>query len=178
MLRRYGRSDHSQAASQTLRDWERWSAELLESHLSYPSVAYFRSQHDNQSWLAALTMILDVCALKMVGIEGAEGDQARLTFAMARHAAVDLSQIFGTPPRTPEPERLPADDLARLRFELARVGVCLRQGPEADRKLAKLRSMYEPYVYALSQYLLLPLPGWLAQEDARDDWKVTAWEIE
>src|SRR5437764_5392409 len=51
-----------------LQEWEQWSAELLESHLSYPVLAYFRSQHDNQSWLAALTAVLDVCALCMVGV--------------------------------------------------------------------------------------------------------------
>jgi len=51
---------------QLLHEWEFWSAELLESHLSYPVLAYFRSQHDNQSWLAALTTILDTAALVMV----------------------------------------------------------------------------------------------------------------
>jgi len=34
--------------------WETWAAELLESHLSYQVLSYFRSQHENQSWLAAL----------------------------------------------------------------------------------------------------------------------------
>src|SRR5205823_221885 len=51
-----------------LIEWEKWSAELLESHMSYPVLAYFRSQHDNQSWLASLTAVLDACALCMVGI--------------------------------------------------------------------------------------------------------------
>jgi hypothetical protein len=35
-----------------LDDWERWSAELLESHVSFPVLSYFRSQHDNQSWVS------------------------------------------------------------------------------------------------------------------------------
>ena len=40
--------------------WEEWTAELLESHLSYQVLSYFRSQHENQSWLAALTAIMDL----------------------------------------------------------------------------------------------------------------------
>src|SRR5215467_13288784 len=78
---------------EVLRDWERWSAELLESQISYPVLAFFRSQHSNQSWLAALTTMLDVTSLVLTGIEGVHPGQARLTFAMARHAAVDLAQV-------------------------------------------------------------------------------------
>src|SRR6185437_1073637 len=52
-----------------LAEWERWSAQLLESHISYPVLGYFRSQHTNQSWLAALTSILDACSLLLAGCE-------------------------------------------------------------------------------------------------------------
>jgi hypothetical protein len=96
---------------------------------------------------------------------------------MARHTAVDLSQVFGTPPRRPEQDRLPAEELERLRDELEQVHVCLLRGEAADRKNAKLRSMYEPYVHALSEYLMLPLPSWLPEEGAQDDWRSTAWEV-
>src|SRR5207302_1571326 len=59
-----------EALTVLLREWERWSAEVLESHLSYPVLSYYRSQHDNQSWLAALTTILDASTLMIVGIPG------------------------------------------------------------------------------------------------------------
>ena len=78
---------------EVLRDWERWAGELLESHISYPVLSFFRSQHSNQSWLGALMTMLDVTSLVMTGIEGIHPGQARLTFAMARHAAVDLAQV-------------------------------------------------------------------------------------
>src|SRR5262249_56174831 len=99
LLRRHRYKNGQEALHDLLKDWERWSAELMESHLSYPVLAYFRSQHDNQSWVASLTAILDTCALVLVGVEGACQRQAELTFAIARHAVVDLSQVFGTPPR-------------------------------------------------------------------------------
>src|SRR5439155_950003 len=83
-----------------------FAADVPESHLSYPPLAYFRSQHFNESWVAALTTILDTSAIVIVGLEGWCVRQAELTFAMARHAVVDLAQVFSTPPGTAE-DRLP-----------------------------------------------------------------------
>src|SRR5215813_9091410 len=85
-----------------LGEWERWSAEVLESHLSYPVLSYYRSQHDNQSWLTALTTMLDTTSLIIANIDATHGYQARLTFAMSRHTAVDLALVFGTPPQPPK----------------------------------------------------------------------------
>ena len=108
-----------------LEDWEIWSADLMESHLSYPVLAYFRSQHDNQSWIASLTAILDVCSLAMVGLEGMCQYQARMTFAIARHALVDLSQVFSAPPAKEEKiNRLPPESLDELRKRLHRRRLC------------------------------------------------------
>jgi hypothetical protein len=95
---------------------------------------------------------------------------------MARHAVADLSQVFNTPPRVPKPDRLPAADLARLRKSLAAAGIVLRDGAAADEKLAELRRMYEPYVYALADYLFITLPHWILLADAADNWQTSAWE--
>jgi Ion channel len=176
LLRRHSEGERADDLAQFLRDWERWAAELLESHLSYPVLTYYRSQHDRESWLAALTMVLDVCALILVGVDGAPTQAARLTFAMARHAAVDLSQIFGTPPHMSGVDRLPPADLAQLRAVLAAAGMPLRDGPEADQRLAKIRAKYEPYVHALAEYLLVALPPWMAPLDNVDDWQTSIWE--
>src|SRR6266446_2404872 len=177
LLRRHAGVDLPGALVQVLLEGERWAAELLESHLSYPLLAFYRSQHAEQSWLAGLTMILDVAALVLVGMDGAPTRPARLAFAMARHAAADLSHILGARPRAVAPERLSAADLAHLRAVLAQAGVPLRQGPEADRMLAHLRQMYEPYVSALADRLLMPLPPWLPPPGATDVWKTTAWGL-
>ena len=65
LLRRHGRSGNVGGVVTLLEDWERWAADLMESHLSYPVLAYFRSQHEQQSWVGALTTILDTCAIVM-----------------------------------------------------------------------------------------------------------------
>ncbi len=175
LLRRHSYPHGQEALGSLLQDWERWSADLMETHLSYPVLAFYRSQHDNQSWLSALTAILDTCALVMMGLEGACERQAELTFAIARHALVDLSQIFGSAPAALPHERLSAAELARLRDVLAQHGLKLRDGPEADRRLVELRRMYEPYAYAMAHYLNLSLPPWVPAKKAKDNWQTTAW---
>ena len=158
-----------------LSEWERWAAELLESHLSYPVLTYYRSQHDNQSWVATLTMILDTTALLITSVESPDGYQARLTFAMARHAAVDLALVFRTPPLPPDPERLPAERLAQLRQLLREAGLEVRDGPAVDKKLAELRGMYEPFVNALARRFLFALPPVLPERATVDNWQTSAW---
>jgi hypothetical protein len=175
LLRRHSYARGQEALEALLKDWERWCAELMESHLSYPVLAYFRSQHDNQSWIASLTAILDTCVLVIVGIEGACEKQAELTFAIARHACVDLAQVFGVSPEPLLRDRLDAEGLRHIRDVLAESGMKLRDGLEADAKLSKLRNMYEPYIYALGIYLSQPLPPWIPLKQGKDNWQTTAW---
>src|ERR1700722_3049996 len=175
LLRRYSYPEGQKALRDLLKDWELWCAELMESHLSYPVLAYFRSQHDNQSWIASLTAILDACALVKSGIEGACERQADLTFAIARHAVVDLSQVFSTAPRAPATDRLSAAELRQLRDTLAAHGMKLHDGEVADQQLLKLRSMYEPFVYSLAMHLSQTLPPWTPQKKGKDNWQTTAW---
>jgi Ion channel len=176
LLRRYAAGHGLADLDPLLREWELWSAGLLESYISYPPLAYFRSQHDNQSWLAALTTIMDVCTVVIAGIDGLPPWQARLTFAMARHIVVDLAQIINAPPRAPEPDRLPPESVERLKEVLAGAGMVLLHPQAFDQKLVQLRRMYEPYVFALSGRLMVSLSTWLRVSDRPDNWRTSAWE--
>jgi hypothetical protein len=175
ILRRHSQDHAIGALSKLLHDWERWSAELLESHLSFPVLVYFRSQHDNQSWLAALTSILDTSAFVITNLEGESVRQAQLTFAMARHAIVDLALVLHTPPQEPLIDRLPREDFETLREFLNREALHLRAGNDSAQRLAELRRMYEPYVYSLSRRLRLALPHWIPEMSRTDNWQMSAW---
>ncbi len=177
MLLRHRYDQGLEALRELFYEWEHWSADLLESHLSYPVLAFFRSQHDNQSWLGALTAVLDACTLIIVGVEGACRRQAELTFAMARHAVVDISIVLNSPPKETDYDRLPASDLASLRVMLTKEGLGLRAGKEADQKLTDLRRMYEPYVQSLSRYLDIKIPPWISESGRIDNWQTSAWEL-
>ena len=158
-----------------LHDWEVWCGDILESHLSYPILAYYRSQHDQQSWVGALTVILDTCALILTGIEGTPVDPARFAFAMARHAVVDLAQVIGTSPTTGV-NRLSSAEFAHLQDVLAASGIHLKEGTATEQKLAELRETYEPFVSALATRIQVSLPPWIPPGDSLDDWQTSAWD--
>jgi hypothetical protein len=174
LLRRHSYEGAEQALSLLLVEWERWSAELLESHISYPLLCYFRSQHTNQSWIGALTSILDASALLIAGVRGHEARQAQLTFAMARHALVDLAQIFSRKPVTNAADRLPPEQYERLYDLLCESGVSVCRDGQSYQRLRDLRALYEGYAEALSNFLHMPLPPWIANEPHKDNWLTVA----
>ncbi len=180
LVRLAGRSENPTidqvVLDEVLRDWERWAAELLESGLSYPVLSFFRSQHSNQSWLGALMIMLDVTSLVVTGIEGIHPGQARLTFAMSRHAAVDLAQVVNARYDPSAPERMTEEEFQTLRETLAAVGLKLKSTDEARQKLAKLRSMYEPYIHSTAVNLMVTLPPWQHIAKQRDNWQAGPWD--
>ena len=176
LLGRLGCCPDPKVLDNIFRDWERWSADLLSSHISYPVLCFFRSQHSNQSWLAALTTMLDVTSLVLAGIDGIPKEQAKLTFAMARHSAVDLTQLVNARYDAHAPDRLPTEGLVALRSLLSSSGMSLRDDGQADEKLLKLRSLYEPYCEALGQRLLLAVPPWISTEKKKDNWQSGPWD--
>jgi len=161
---------------QQLADWEEWAAELLEGQLSYSMLAYFRSQHANQSWLAALTTIVDASALVIAGAEHDLKHQAELTFAMGRHALVDLATLFSTEPKDRQFERLTSVNFAQLMVVLKASPTALDPSLISEPALKHLRQMYEPYAYALGQHFLIALPPWFPGEKKRDNWQTTSWD--
>jgi len=176
LLRRHVRQQNLEALDQYLRAWESWAAELMESHLSYPVLCHFRSQHNNQSWVSALATILDACALLIAHTEGALRWQAELTFAICRHALVDMAQALAIPPRLVSQDRFEPSTLIEIRRLLGACGTPLCIEHAADEKLNQLRAMYEPYLIGFSEQLLMTLPAWGPAQSRPDNWRTSAWE--
>jgi len=164
------------AVNRYLSSWETWVAELMETHLAYPVLAYFRSQHVNQNWLAAICTVLDACAFTIASAPAGSVDSARFTFAIARHAVADLSYSFHVTPTPPVVERLPPEDLQTLIDQLAQIDVHIETDPATvGERLAHMRAIYEPYVHALATRLELGMPPWLAPDSPSDNWRTTEW---
>lgn len=174
LLRRHSYDGAESALSSLLSEWERWSAELLESHISYGLLCYFRSQHTNQSWIGALTCILDTSALLIAGVQGHEARQAQLTFAMARHALVDLAQVFSIRPVQDLPDRLPPERYEQLYKRLCQSGVSVCRDGESYERLRNLRALYEGYAAGLGNHLCMPLPPWMSEQPHKDNWLAVA----
>src|SRR6202171_3794822 len=155
--------------------WEQWTAELLESHLSYQVLSYFRSQHENQSWVAALTAILDFSSLWRAPKPHGKSWQARRVYAIGRHALGDLSQVLRAAPQFDAPDRLSKAELTAL-HEAGQAAVLDTDLPSFTERLQALRKGHEPYAAALSHELLMDLPPWMPLNERQDNWETTAWE--
>jgi hypothetical protein len=166
LLTRHNFSGGHEALTTLLSEWERWAAGMLETHISYPILCYYRSQHDNQSWLSALTAILDTCALLITTIEGPSTRQAQLTFAVARHVLVDLGHVFHLEPmeqkvRDNPAVRLPDDEFGQLCDLLGEAGFSLCSSLDTRSRLSTICKLYEPHAQAMGDYLHLDLPRWV-----------------
>jgi hypothetical protein len=175
LLLRLARAGNMPAIDAFFIEWERWAAEVLESQLSFPVLSFYRSQHDNESWLAAITAVLDACALFITQFKGVNTYQAQVTFAIARHAAVDLALVLHTPATPPEQDRFTAEQLQHLRDQLREAGVELHEGPAGAARFRDLRGMYEPFLAALARRLLLSLPPVAPAQESADNWQRSAW---
>jgi hypothetical protein len=176
LLERSGRRGGWSDLDEYLREWESWTAELMETHLSYPILGYFRSQHVNQNWLAALTTIVDACAYAIAYGPKEAVEAAELTFAIGRHALADLAYALashrGSDAETEAAQaRLTAEDLVDLCARLDGSGLHSQPTEAAAEKLTKLRKAYEPNAIVLAEQLALPLPRWLPGEDVRKNWR-------
>lgn len=177
LLRRHGFEGGEEALIELLGEWERWAAEILETHISYPILCFYRSQHDNQSWLSALVAMLDTCALLISVLEGPASRQAQLTFVMARHALIDVGNVLHARERKSwlaqqRSERMPAKDFDRLCDVLSEMGLRLCGDRASAERLETVRELYEPHADALSHYLRMPLPPWVTEKKEKDQWKL------
>src|SRR5438477_3693629 len=175
LIRRVARAGAMDELRPLIGRWEEWTAELLESHLSYQVLSYFRSQHENQSWLAALTAMMDVATVWQAAKAEGKTWTARRMYAIGRHALGDLSQILRAAPRFDRADRLSQAEARSIYEDMAEAGARVDFDLFWDR-LKKLRKGYEPYSSALSDELLMDLPPWLPVDGRKDNWETTAWE--
>lgn len=177
LLSRHAFPGGQEALIKLLEEWERWAAEILESHISYPILCYYRSQHDNQSWLSAMTAILDTCALLITIVKGPAARQAQLTFAISRHALIDLGHVFHLEQAARDlagnraADRLSPQEFAHLCAHLGESDINLCGDPSSFARLQTIRGLYEFHAGALADYLGMSLQGWLAGPLAKDQWK-------
>jgi hypothetical protein len=176
MIRRYATNSNLQQIEPLLFEWERWAAELLECQLSFPVLAFYRSQHDNQNWLAGLTVILDACSVLLSNFPDVNRHQVQITFAMARHAAVDLALIFHTREPAELPERLSDEQYYKFLHELRDYGVRVDCADASFDRLAELRQMYEPFLVALCTYFEFRIPPVIPAERPIDNWQRSPWQ--
>jgi Ion channel len=141
-------------------DAQRWAAGVMESHLAYPMLAFFRSSHDDQSWIGTLGTLLDAATLTMTTIDGVHSGQARIFYSVGRHAARDLSHYFrvGVAEDTVGIERA---EFEHACDRLVAAGYSLRDRDEAWTRFSGLRSGYAGRLNVLAAFFAIPPLQWI-----------------
>ncbi len=163
LLHRAAGAEHWREFERDLRAWEEWAAELMETHLSYPPLAWYRSQHVNQNWLAALTAMVDVAAFVKAAAPHGEIEAADITYRIGRHALADLALQFAV--EVESVDRLSDEEFDELFDVVERSGVESVEREKARRHLKRFREEYEPNAQALADLLAIELPPWSHRAD-------------
>ncbi|HEY2475711.1 MAG TPA: ion channel [Candidatus Cybelea sp.] len=139
---------------------QRWAAQVMESHLAYPVLAFFRSSHDDQSWVGTLGTLLDAATLLMTTVNGAQDGQARIFYNVGRHATVDLSRYF----RLGDVDE--AVGIERAEFEqacdrLVAAGYLVGDRDAAWSRFSELRAAYASHLNDLARFFQIPPLSWI-----------------
>jgi hypothetical protein len=140
-------------------EWEMWTAEVLESHVSYPMLALFRSQHRGQSWITALGVVTDAATLTCACVKGAEQREPYFAHRRGRRAVMEIADRLHVPAGVPE------DWLTDANFDIAwdillGLGLPLKEKTEAWEHLQLLRGTYGTRLQELMDFLVAPRGFW------------------
>ncbi len=159
LLETYARTEMVDELPALFADWEVWSAEVLDSHVAYPILGYFRSTHDNESWLSSLGAVMDAATLVLTTIEGLPRGRAEMLVGIGQHLVEDVANYFGFPDvHAPGVERFEFD---QARDRLAAAGYRLREAELAWSLFVELRSLYAVRLNALATYWVSPPAQWI-----------------
>jgi len=144
-------------------EWERWEVEVLDSHVAYPLLGFFRSSHDNLSWISALGTVLDTATLVLTTIEGVPRGTAELAKALGDHLVEDITNLGNRVPATASLDRAAFDTVyARL----AAAGYRLAPEAEAWAAFSAARATYADRLEAMAAFWAVPSVSWFGGSDA------------
>jgi hypothetical protein len=164
MLESYGAKDLRPGLAAFFLEWEAWAAEVLDSHVAYPMLPYFRSSHDNVSWVSALGAVLDASALVLTTIEDGPTGEATMVQRVGGHFVEDLSNFFGW-------RNVPMALVERSEFDagcerLKAVGWRIRDQDRAWEAFVRLRSEYAARLNDMALYWVTPPALWIGDRGA------------
>ncbi|HET9782477.1 MAG TPA: potassium channel family protein [Candidatus Dormibacteraeota bacterium] len=147
------------ALKETFDEWRRWSAMVLESHLAYPLLVYFRSSHDNEAWINSFGAVMDSAALIMSSTDHPAKGAAKLMFTVGNHLVEDLAWVFRL---QIEPESIiERSEYTAAVVRLRAAGYEMQDGDQAWERFSRLREKYASAINLMAQYLLAPPAQWV-----------------
>jgi hypothetical protein len=157
LLETYARLEIVDQLPALFAEWEAWTAEVLDTHVAYPLLAFFRSSHDNVSWISALGAVLDTAALVLTTIKGVPRAQAEITKRVGAHLVEDMTNNFGL---TGDGSSVARDEFQHVYRRLERAGYELEPEEDAWRRFERGRGSYAGRLEALATYWATPATLW------------------
>jgi hypothetical protein len=154
-------AEHNMRAelNNTFDEWRRWSAMVLESHLAYPLLIYFRSSHDNEAWVNSFGAVMDAAILVISTIDDDSEGPAHLMFKVGNHLVEDMRWVFGAKSSTdPIVER---DEYNVAVDRLVKAGYRIRDREAGWKRFVELRSNYADTLNSIAQWLVIPPAQWI-----------------
>ena len=158
LLETYAQLDLVERLPELFRDWERWAAEVLDTHIAYPLLGFFRSSHDNLSWISALGTVLDAACLVLTTVEGVPRGEAKLFKRVGTHLVEDISNLGF---RAGAAGSLDRADFEAACVRLQAAGYRLRAGDDVWPMFEAARATYAPRLEAMARYWATPATSWL-----------------
>jgi len=143
----------------TFDEWRAWSAMVLESHLAYPLLVYFRSSHDNEAWINSLWAVMDAAVLIISTVDDDSEGPARLMFRIGTHLVEDMSWVFRL--KGPDDGIVERDEYQVAVDRLAKSGYHVRDTEAGWKQFAELRSKYASPLNQMAHWLVIPPAEWI-----------------
>lgn len=176
LLQAYAELDLISTLPSFFEEWEEWSARVLQSHIAYPMLSFFRSSHDRESWIASLGAVLDAATLLLSTVKSGPncGEQplgaAKLMVRLGTHTLIDLGHYFGF--RFEDANRdhphpgVEREEWEQARRKLEKAGFVLRDADAAWPDFVRYRSPYAPYLNELAKYFAAPPTQWIGDRSS------------
>jgi hypothetical protein len=160
-LETYSRAGIVDELPRAFERWQQWAAEVLDSHLAYPVLAYFRSTHDNDSWIGSLGAVMDASTMILTTIEIGDGPRgwAKLARWVGGHCIEDLVQYFDLDYDREAGVEL--EEFRTARERLAAAGYRLRGEDASWADFQRMRADYAGRINALARYWASPPAQWI-----------------
>jgi hypothetical protein len=154
---RYGMRARTDDLPELYAQWERWAADVAESHSNYPVLVRFRSPQPRSSWLVGLLAVMDSAAMLLALCPSRDRIEPRLCIRMGFTALRQIADALGIPfEADPSPDgdiTLTFEDFEPAVQRLIDVGFPVeRSAREAWPHFRGWRVNYEAIAYSLAAH--------------------------
>ncbi|MFC1407979.1 hypothetical protein ACEZCY_01650 [Streptacidiphilus sp. N1-12] len=158
ILARYAQAELLDSLQGLFGNWERWAAQVNESHTTYPVLILFRSARSSRNWLVSLLAVLDAGALQLAFNPSSPQTQVRMALRAGFVCLRDLAEVRGigynADPSPEDPLDLSYEDFLAGVARMRQQGFPMERTPEqAWPDFRGWRVNYEALAYLLAHHI-------------------------